>query len=120
MAKVQAIMQDSIEKQTLKSLDRLADALETTTPEEENPMMMVQVDDNPVGKDATTDGVAEKQQQSKESEDSLFKGENKVMINKNCKRKQKHGYRMKAIVGDRKAAATAKKEKRKPRYHCAF
>jgi hypothetical protein len=101
MEKVQSKLKESIEKQTLKSLDRLADALETRDVEG----IMTNDDANETD-DRTVDNAEEP-----------IKGENKVIINKHSKRKQKHGYRMKAIVSERKAVD---KEKRKPKYHCAF
>ena len=104
MEKVQAKMKDSIEKQTLKSLDRLAETLDTR---DESAAMTDNEDETSATIYAPSSEAAAEQ-----------KGENKVIISKRSKRKQKHGYRMKAIVAERKNADT--KEKRKPKFHCAF
>jgi hypothetical protein len=52
-------------------------------------------------------------------------GENKVIVSKKSKRKQKHGYRMKAIVTTTKSLTSSSsqqqtREKRKPKYFCSF
>jgi hypothetical protein len=103
MEKVQGILSDNIEKNTLKSIDKLAAALDTT----DNSVDDMERDDNEALTNKGNDriGIYE------------GKGENKVIINKKSKRKQKHGYRMKAIVTTQRKQ---KSEKLKPRFYCSF
>lgn len=109
MEKIQAKLKDCIEKQTLKSLDRLTDALDTRTDDN----AMLEGDDDNSSKSIPAFDASETK------EPSEIKGENKVIISKRSKRKQKHGYRMKAIPIERKHAPE-KAVKPKPRFHCAF
>lgn len=108
MNKVQEKLKDCIEKQTLKSLDRLSEALDTTANDAAD-------NDNQMDEAGASSPPA-----IDASETTTGKGENKVMVSKRSKRKQKHSYRMKAIQKKKSAAAAAEKPKPKPRYHCAF
>ena len=113
MCKVQEKLKSCIEKQSLKSLDRLADALDATT-------------DDVADDEGTNDRMEEDALASSAIEASCEvvagKGENKVLVSKRSKRKQKHSYRMKAIEKKRRIAEQQQGDqpKRKPRYHCAF
>jgi len=109
MEKVQSKLKDCIEKQSLKSLDRLADALETG---ETVDAAMEEDDTRAIDIDASeTMNVKEMVVASP--------GENKVMVSKRSKRKQKHIYRMKPIERKNNHKESPK-PKRKFRYHCAF
>jgi len=105
MRKVQEKLKGCIESQTLKSLDRLSDALDTT---------------NDADDDANTNQMETdiKTLPAIDASETAGKGENKVLVSKRSKRKQKHSYRMKAI--ERKGRVESEKPKPKPRYHCAF
>jgi hypothetical protein len=102
-------MNENIEKSTLKNIEELADALDTTTDE---------------GIDEMDDVREEKALHGINANIGIFegKGENKVIINKKSKRKQKRGYRMKAIVT--KANSTMQRRdssgKPRPRFYCSF
>jgi hypothetical protein len=103
-------MHENIEKSTLKSMDQLAEALDTTSPGEDNDEMDQDREER-VGRGINASiGIYE------------GKGENKVIINKKSKRKQKHGYRMKAIVKGTKSSQRKQEtsEKPRPRFHCSF
>ena len=101
MEKVQAKLKESIEKQSLKSIDRLSDILGTTE-EAETPM---QEDDAPAI-DASETIVGD-------IDVSKVRGENKVPVSKRGRRRMKH-----------KLKTAAKKEetkpKRKPKFFCQF
>lgn len=120
MKKVQAKLKNCIENQSLKSLDRLADALETTSDGEtsvaDDGSMEIDADDKTVAIDASeTMNVV--------NESIIAPAENKVLVSKRSKRKQKHSYRMKAIERKKNSIAEQAandKPKRRHRYHCAF
>ena len=126
MEKVTTILHDNIEKQTLKSIDKLADAFDTTTHDME--------DDNDDSKSLQLPSKA-----SINANGGIYagQGENKVIVSKKSKRKQKHGYRMKAIVtattAAKQSAQTAtsstidssdqqqqKRIKARPKFFCSF
>jgi hypothetical protein len=79
LEKVQAIMNENIEKCALKSIDQLADALDTTNPGE--------------GSDEMDQDHEERVERGINANIGIYegKGENKVIINKKSMRKQKHG-----------------------------
>jgi len=111
MSKVQAKLKNCIENQSLKSLDRLSEALDTSTAE----------DDNLTGSQMETEEQLLASPAIDASETTrMAKGENKVMVSKRSKRKQKHSYRMKGMEAKKRAAESAEKPKAKPRFHCAF
>jgi hypothetical protein len=111
LEKVQAIMNENIEKCALKSIDQLADALDTTNPGE--------------GSDEMDQDHEERVERGINANIGIYegKGENKVIINKKSMRKQKHGYRMKAIVKGTRTSSQRHQEtsgKPRPRFHCSF
>lgn len=105
MAKVQEKLKACIQKQTLKSLDRLSEALDTSTPADDN-------DSNEVAMEETDANFL-----SPGIDASETKGENKVLVSKRSKRKLRHSYKMKAIEKKRSAET---KPKPRPRFHCVF
>jgi hypothetical protein len=117
MEKVQSKLKDSIDKQTLKSLDRLTDTLDTRA---EDSAMLEGGDDDDDDNDNNTSPAIDASETTTTEQPVDTRGENKVRISKRSKRQQKHGYRMKAIVSERKHAPATAAEKRKPRFHCAF
>jgi ribosomal protein L21 len=114
MEKVTTILNNNIEKQTLKSLDKLADALDTTTTSTTDDVVMEE-DDKSVQSGRSS------KSNTKISTDGIYegKGENKVIVSKKSKRKQKHGYRMKSIVTVTTATAR-KRVKVQPKFFCSF
>lgn len=104
MKKIQEKLTDCIDKQSLVSLDRLSEALDTTN----NDDGIGQMEQDDTSKLSAVDV----------SEIPESKGENKVIVSKRSKRKQKHSYRMKAI--EKKHRDENVKPKCKHRYHCAF
>ena len=132
MEKVTTILNDNIDKQTLKSIDKLVDAFDTTT----NDTMD---DDN----DDSNKSLPMSSKPTINANVGIYagEGENKVIVSKKSKRKQKHGYRMKAIVTATSAAkqsahsttttttttitagteqSTHKRIKARPKYFCSF
>jgi len=106
MAKVQEKLKASIEKQTLKSLDRLSEALDTSTTADDNSDAVAMEETD--AKTLLSPGI----------DASETKGENKVLVSKRSKRKMRHSYKMKAI--EKKQSTETAKPKPKPRFHCAF
>ena len=128
MEKVTTILNDNIDKQTLKSIDKLVDAFDTTT----NDTMD---DDN----DDSNKSLPMSSKPTINANVGIYagEGENKVIVSKKSKRKQKHGYRMKAIVTATSAAkqsahstttattagteqSTHQRIKARPKYFCSF
>jgi hypothetical protein len=104
MAKVQANLTQCIEGNSLKSLERLSQALETDAMDEQ-PVDLLQV---PVEASSETVSLAKE-----------AKGENKAIHKKLSKNKSKHGIKaVKKKNEDNMTDATA--EKRRPRYFCKF
>lgn len=96
----QSKMKECLEKQKLKSFDKLSNALGTNTSGEGKPdHTSMRMDEDP----ATT-----------------LPGENKVIVNKRSKRKQKHSYKMKSTLPKQKEDPSPAKVKRKPRFFCQF
>ena len=116
MAKVQAKLMDCIEKQSMKSLDRLSEALDTTSPDDNN---NTDTSSNvaPMAMDAANEIMSSPGIDA--SETAGIRGENKVLVSRRSKRKLKHSYRMKAV--ERKSGSETQVEtKPRPRYYCAF
>ena len=116
MAKVQAKLMDCIEKQSMKSLDRLSEALDTTSPDDNN---NTDTSSNvaPMAMDAANEIMSSPGIDA--SETAGIRGENKVLVSRRSKRKLKHSYRMKAV--ERKSSSeTQVQTKPRPRYYCAF
>ena len=127
MEKVTTILNDNIEKQTLKSIDKLVDAFDTTT------------NDNMEDDNDNLKSLPMSTKLSINANVGIYagEGENKVIVSKKSKRKQKHGYRMKAIVTATHAAAKQsaklstiasseeqpqhnKRIKARPKFFCSF
>jgi hypothetical protein len=103
MEKVQANLTQCIEGKSLKSLERLSQALETDAMDEQ-PVDLLQV---PVE-------ASEAVSPAKEA-----KGENKAIHKKLSKNKSKHGIKAAKKKNDDKMT-DATDEKRRPRYFCKF
>jgi len=101
MEKVQAKLKESVDMQSLKSLDRLSDMLGTAD-DAETPMQ-----------DYETPAVDASETIACDIDVSKVKGENKVPLSKRRRRRMKHTLK-----------ASAKKEetkpKRKPKFFCQF
>ena len=126
MEKVTTILNDNIEKQTLKSIDKLVDAFDTTT------------NDNMEDDNDNSKSLPMSSKLSINANVGIYagEGENKVIVSKKSKRKQKHGYRMKAIVTATHAVAKQsatlstiasseeqqphKRIKARPKFFCSF
>lgn len=108
---VQERLESNIEKQSLKSLEKLSSALSTDAT-------------------ATSSAVAEQimladNGDSAASSSSSLRGENKVIVNKRSRKKQKHSYHMKGMVGTKDAAGKEQGtamlvDKPRPRFFCKF
>jgi hypothetical protein len=110
MAKVQEKLKVCIENQSMKSLDRLSEALDTTTTNN---------DQTESAEPMETDVSKTMMSPAIDALETAGKGENKVLVSKHSRRKLKHSYRMKAV--ERKISTeTETKAKPKPRFYCAF
>jgi hypothetical protein len=107
MEKVTTILNDNIEKQTLKSIDKLVDAFDTTTND------IMEEDNNNNNDELSKVSLPISLKPSINANVGIYagEGENKVIVSKKSKRKQKHGYRMKAIVTATKSATITKQQK---------
>jgi hypothetical protein len=105
MSNVQEKLQQNMEKQTMKSIDRLSETLMTSQnsdPENESTMAV----DIPEASDS----------RQNESRVEDCRGENKAPVSKRS-RKKKNPYRSK---NEAKAAESASTDKRRPRFFCQF
>jgi hypothetical protein len=109
MKKVQARLKESLERQSLNSLERLSSALGTEPGQESERME----EDEPLP--AIDAGETAGTTLNKE-----VRGENKVIVSKRSKRKQKHSYRMKGMERKQRVEAEGEKPKKRPRFFCSF
>ena len=101
---------ECIEKQSMNSLDRLSEELDTTTPGEnaDSSVAPMEMDSS---KAMMSPGI--------DASETAGRGENKVLVSRRSKRKLKHSYRMKAV--ERKSnTETEIQTKPRPRFYCAF
>ena len=109
MAKVQEKLKVCIENQSMKSLERLSEALDTTPAN----------DDLTESAEPMETDVKTMLSPAIDALETAGKGENKVLVSKHSRRKLKHSYRMKAVE-KKISTETETKTKPKPRFYCAF
>merc|ERR1712166_1016166 len=104
MKKIQTKLKECAEKQSMsiESLERLSNALHTTTPEDDASMV-----ENTGGTSILPDELITAKE---------YKGENKVPGIEKKSKKRKHGVKKSTIID----AGKEQKEKRRPRYFVQF